>query len=238
VSGTVSVSASATDNVGVTKMELYIDSTLAVSATSGPISYSWNTTLVANGSHNLNTKAYDAAGSVGTSSTVTVTVNNSSGGPQQLIGNSGFENGSASPTPWTGSAGVISNDPSEPPHLGSWDAWLDGYGTAHTDTLSQQVTIPSTVTTATLSFWIHIDTAETTTTTAYDTLKVQVQNTSGAVLSTLATYSNLNANAGYAQVVFNLASFKGQTIKIVLIGTEDSSIQTSFVVDDFALNVQ
>lgn len=238
VSGMVSVSASATDNVGVTKMELYIDGTLAVSATSGPISYSWNTTLVANGSHNLNTKAYDAAGNVGTSSTITITVNNSPGGPQQLIGNPGFENGSANPTPWVESAGVISNDPSEPPHLGSWDAWLDGYGTAHTDTLTQQVTIPSSITTATLSFWLHIDTAETTTTTAYDKLTVQVQNTSGAVLSTLATYSNLNANAGYAQVVFNLASFKGQTIKIVLIGTEDSSIQTSFVVDDFALNVQ
>ena len=238
VSGTVTVSASATDNVGVTKMELYIDGTLAVSATSGPISYSWNTTLVANGSHSLNTKAYDAAGNVGTSSSITVTVSNSSGVPQQLIGNPGFENGSANPTPWTGSAGVISNDPTEPPHSGSWDAWLDGYGTAHTDTLAQQVTIPSTITTATLSFWLHIDTAETSATTAYDTLKVQVQSTSGAVLSTLATYSNLNANAGYAQVSFNLASFKGQTIKIVLTGTEDSALQTSFVVDDFALNVQ
>ena len=238
VSGTVTVSASATDNVGVTKMELYIDGTLAVSATSGPISYSWITTLAANGSHNLNTKAYDGAGNVGTSSTITITVNNSSGGSQQLIGNPGFENGSANPTPWTGSAGVISSDPSEPPRLGSWDAWLDGYGTAHTDTLAQQVAIPSTITTATLSFWIHIDTAETTTTTAYDTLKVQIQSTSGVVLSTLATYSNLNANTGYGQVVFNLASFKGQTIKIVLIGTEDSALQTSFVVDDFALNVQ
>ncbi len=235
VSGTVTVTASASDNVGVTKLELYVDGTLAVSATSGPLSYSWNTTLVSNGSHTLVSKAYDAANNVGTSTTVTVTVSN--GTAQQLIGNPGFENG-ATAAPWTASAGIIDNSASEPPHSGSWKAWLDGYGSTHTDTLSQQVAIPSTITTATLTFWLHIDTAETTTTTAYDTLSVQVQNTSGTVLATLATYSNLNANSGYAQKSFSLAAYKGQTIKIVLIGSEDSTQQTSFVVDDFALNVQ
>jgi hypothetical protein len=235
VSGTVTVTASASDNVGVTKMELYVDGTLAVSATSGPLSYSWNTTLIANGSHTLVSKAYDAANNVGTSSTVTVTVSN--GAAQQLIGNPGFENGSTT-APWTAATGVITNSTSEPAHAGSWKAWLDGYGTTHTDTLSQQVAIPSTVTTATLTFWLHIDTAETTTTTAYDTLAVQIQNTSGTVLATLATYSNLNANTGYVQKSFNLLAYKGQTVKIVLVGSEDSTQQTSFVVDDFALNVQ
>jgi hypothetical protein len=155
-----------------------------------------------------------------------------------LIGNPGFENGSSNPSPWTASSSVIDNGTSEPAHSGSWKAWMDGYGTTHTDTISQQVTIPSAITTATLSFWLHIDTAETSTTTAYDTLQVQVQNTSGTVLSTLATYSNLNANSGYTQVSFNVAAYKGQTIKIVLIGAEDSTLQTSFVVDDFALNIQ
>jgi hypothetical protein len=235
VSGTVTVTASASDNVGVTKMELYVDGTLAVSATSGPLSYSWNTTLIANGSHTLVSKAYDAANNVGTSSTVTVTVSN--GAAQQLIGNPGFENGSTT-APWTAATGVVTNSTSEPAHAGSWKAWLDGYGTTHTDTLSQQVAIPSTVTTATLTFWLHIDTAETTTTTAYDTLAVQIQNTSGTVLATLATYSNLNANTGYVQKSFNLLAYKGQTVKIVLVGSEDSTQQTSFVVDDFALNVQ
>jgi hypothetical protein len=64
---------------------------------------------------------------------------------------------------------VVSNSTSEPPHSGSWDAWLDGYGSTHTDTLSQQVSIPAGCQ-ATLTFWLHIDTAETTTTTAYDKL--------------------------------------------------------------------
>ena len=237
VSGTTSVSATAADDVGVVKMELYIDGTLATSNTnSTSLSFSWNTTTVANGSHTLVSKAYDAAGNVGTSSSVTVTVSNATA--QQLLGNPGFENGSSSPSPWTVTAGVINNSTSEPPHTGSWDGWLDGYGQTHTDTVSQTVTIPSTITTATLTFWLHIDTAETSTTTAFDTLAIQIQNTSGGVLSTLATFSNLNKNTGYTQKTFDLTSFKGQTVKLVLIGAEDSTLQTSFVVDDFALNVQ
>ena len=179
-------------------------------------------------------KAYDAANNVGTSSNVTVTVNNTVA--QQLLGNPGFETGTAAP--WTASAGIIDNSTGEAAHSGSWKAWLDGYGSSHTDTLLQQVTIASTVTSATLTFWLHIDTAETTTTTAYDTLKVQIRNSSGTVLATLATYSNLNHNTGFAQKSFDLTSYKGQTIQVYLIGVEDTTLQTSFVVDDFALNVQ
>ncbi|MBV8859547.1 MAG: hypothetical protein JOZ02_21625 [Acidobacteria bacterium] len=155
--------------------------------------------------------------------------------PTQLLGNPGFENGSASPAPWVPTAGVIDSSASEPPHGGAWKAWLNGYGTTHTDTLYQQVAIPSGAT-ATLTFWLHIDTAETTTTTAFDTLTVQVRNSSNVVLSTLATYSNLNKAAGYSQKSFNLSSFQGQTIRVYLTGTEDASLQTSFVVDDFQLN--
>ena len=63
---------------------------------------------------------------------------------QQLLGNPGFENGSANVAPWTLTAGVINNSASQPPHSGAWDAWLDGYGTTHTDSATQTVTIPST----------------------------------------------------------------------------------------------
>jgi hypothetical protein len=168
---------------------------------------------------------------------INLTINTGGGATQQLLVNPGFENGSVNPTPWIVSAGVINNSVSEAPHTGSWKAWLDGYGSAHTDTLFQQVSIPQTASNATLSFWRHIDTAETFTTTAYDTLKIQIRNSSGTMLATLATYSNLNAAAGYTQTSFDLTSYKGQTIQIYLVGTEDSSLKTSFVVDDFALNV-
>lgn len=153
----------------------------------------------------------------------------------QLLGNPGFENGSASPAPWVPTAGVIDSSASEAPHAGAWKAWMNGYGTAHTDTLYQQVAIPSGAT-ASLTFWLHIDTAETTTTTAFDKLTVQIRNSSNVVLSTLATYSNLNKATGYTQKSFDVSSFQGQTVRVYLTGTEDSSLQTSFVVDDFALN--
>ena len=162
----------------------------------------------------------------------------STGRITQILGNPGFENGSASPSPWVPTAGIIDNSNGEPAHGGTWKAWLGGYGTIHADTLYQQVKIPKTATVATLSFWLHIDTAETTTTIPYDTLSLQIRNTSDILLSTLATYSNLNAAAGFAQKSFNLLGYRGQTIRIYLVAIENSTNQTSFVVDDFALNVQ
>ncbi|HET7873613.1 MAG TPA: hypothetical protein VFL42_13935 [Terriglobales bacterium] len=168
--------------------------------------------------------------------TTTISLTISSAAAQNLIVNGGFETGTA--TPWTLTAGVLNNSTAEPAHTGAWDAWLDGYGVTHTDSARQTVTIPSTATSATLTFWLHIDTAETTTTTAFDTLRVQVLSTGGTVLATLGTFSNLNKAAGYSQKSFSVLSFKGQTVQIRFLGQEDSSLQTSFVIDDVALNVQ
>jgi hypothetical protein len=155
--------------------------------------------------------------------------------PSQLLLNPGFESGNVS---WVATAGVITNSTSRTPRTGSWYAWLDGYGTTHTDTLYQQVTIPASATSATLNFYLKIDTAETTTTIAFDTLKVQIRNSSNTVLATLATYSNLNKGTVYLLKSFNVTAYKGQTIRVYFLGVEDSSLQTSFLIDDTALNVQ
>lgn len=151
----------------------------------------------------------------------------------QLLGNPGFESGSAY---WAATPGVIISSPAEPPHSGSWDARLNGRGTTHTDTLAQTVTIPST-SNAALSFWLHVGTAEATTTVAFDTLKVQILNSGGAVLATLATYSNLNRADGYSPKSFDLTPYRGQTIQLRFVGTEDYSLKTSFVIDDTAVTV-
>ena len=81
VSGTVSVTASATDNVGVTKAEFYLNGSLVATDTSTPYIYSWNTSAVAVGTYTLMVKAYDAAGNVGQSSNVAVTVVNDTTAP-------------------------------------------------------------------------------------------------------------------------------------------------------------
>jgi hypothetical protein len=210
-----------------------VDGALKGSDTASPWSYAFNSTSVANGTHALTAKAFDAAGNGTLSSPVSFSVNNTTA--QQLVLNGGFESGS---TNWSATSGVITNDSSVAARTGSWKAWMNGYGSAHTDTLYQQVSIPSSATTATLGFWLKVTSDETTTTTAYDTLKVQVRNSSGALLATLATYSNLNKGSSYVQRTFDLGAYKGQTVRIYFEGIEGSTVATSFIVDDVTLNVQ
>ena len=116
------------------------------------------------------------------------------------------------------------------PHAGSYDAWLDGYGTTHTDTLTQSVTIPAGCH-ATLSFYAHIDTAETTTSTQYDKLTVKFGTT------TEVTLSNLNKVTGYVLRSYDVSAFAGSTVTLSFSGVEDSSLQTSFVIDDTAVTL-
>ncbi len=218
---------------------------LQLSASGGTAPYTWTAsglptglsisssglisgTPSAAGTFSVTATAKDSTGKTG-STAFTWTINTTGGGcgsPGQKLGNPGFESGN---TVWTTTPNVIGqNGPSEPAHSGSWDAWMDGYGTTHTDTVSQSVTIPSGCS-ASLSFYLHIDTAETTTTTAFDKLTVTVGST------TVATFSNLNANSGYTQHSYNVSSLAGQTVTLKFSGSEDSSLQTSFVLDDVAL---
>jgi subtilisin family serine protease len=76
VAGTITVTANATDNVGVTRVELRANGALVGSDTAAPYQFAWNTTSVANGSVQLTATAYDAAGNAGVSAPVTVTVSN------------------------------------------------------------------------------------------------------------------------------------------------------------------
>jgi hypothetical protein len=64
-----------------------------------------------------------------------------------------------------------------------------------------------------------------------------VLNSSGTVLATLHTYSNLDHNSGYTQHSFSLSAYAGQKITLKFTGAEDYELQTSFVVDDTAINV-
>jgi kumamolisin len=199
---------------------------LSINASTGVISGTANTA----GTYSVTVTAKDSTGATGSAS-FTWTVGSSGGGctAGQKLGNPGFESGN---TVWSASSGVIgqNNSSGEPAHSGSYDAWLDGYGQTHTDTVSQSVTIP-TGCSANLSFYLHIDTAETSKTTQYDKLTVKLGST------TVATFSNLNAASGYTQHSYDVSSFAGQTVTLTFTGTEDSVDQTSFVLDDTAVNV-
>lgn len=148
--------------------------------------------------------------------------------PAQVVVNGGFESGAS---PWTqSSTSVITSRTGQTAHGGAAFAWLDGVGSTHTDSLSQTVTIPSGCAAATLTFWLHVDTAETTSSTAYDKLTAKIGTT------TLATYSNLDKNTGYVRKSFDVSAFAGQTVSLAFTGAEDSSLQSSFVLDDIALD--
>jgi subtilisin family serine protease len=73
VTANVSINVNATDNVAVTKVELYVDGRLQAASTSGPFTIKWNTAKAAKGMHTLSCKAYDAAGNTGLSELVSVT---------------------------------------------------------------------------------------------------------------------------------------------------------------------
>jgi hypothetical protein len=159
---------------------------------------------------------------------VTLTVNAAG---TELIVNGGFEAGSS---PWVLSGATVST--AATPHSGL--AFLsEGGGNNNSHTAFQQITIP-TGTTPSLNFWLNVTSNETTTVTQFDRLFVEVRNTSGTLLSTLATFSNLNKAAVGVYTLrgaFNLSSFAGQTVRIQFRTTTDSSLITTFRIDDVSV---
>ncbi|MFE2160767.1 M28 family peptidase [Streptomyces lydicus] len=167
-------------------------------------------------------------GSVTHTATYTLTVRGTgSCSGQQLLTNGGFETGTS---PWTGDTGAIGSHAGQSAHSGSRFAWLGGYGYSATDSIVQTVTVPAGCAKATLTYWLHIDTDETDR-VAYDTFKVKAGST------TLTTLSNTDAASGYVQRTLDLTPYIGQRIALTFTATEDSGLQTSFVLDDAALQV-
>jgi subtilisin family serine protease len=232
VSGTTTVSATASDNVGVSRVELYVDGSLAGTDTTSPYSFSWNTTTVANGSHTLQTRAFDAAGNTGSSANVGVTVSNGGGGGGDLIANGGFTGSAAS---WTLAGDAYWSNGAYGRSAGGYTVL--GFYNAATGSMYQTVTIPAGHN-AGLSFWLNVTSAETTTTTVYDRLFVEVRSTSGTLLGTLGTFSNLSEGAlgAYVQRSFSMASWRGQTVRVHFRVTTDSTLPTDFRIDDVALS--
>lgn len=77
VSGTITITASASDNVGVTSVTFIADGGTLATVSSAPYSTTWDTVrFTSNGTHVLSAIAHDAAGNVTTSSSVNITVNN------------------------------------------------------------------------------------------------------------------------------------------------------------------
>ncbi|WP_158598349.1 S53 family peptidase [Falsibacillus albus] len=187
------------------------------------------------------TSGYDMASGIGTPNAYNLIrdINGSSGSggggtgnPTEVITNGGFESGQA---PWSeSSSGGYQLVDTSKPHAGSYSAYLNGYNNS-TDLIYQTVSIPSSATSATLTFWTYVNTTETS--HAYDYLYAQVRNTSGSTLATLMTVND-GSGSGWVKHTYDLTSYKGQTVQIAFKGTNDSSNPTDFFVDDVSLQVQ
>ena len=202
---------------------------LSISSTTGLITGT-PTTAAAN---SVTVTAKDTTGATGSASFTWTISAASSCASQQLLTNGGFETGSISP--WTSSAGVLA-DTGEgvPAQAGSWLAWLDGYGEAHTDTLAQTVTIPAGCTVASLTYWVEVN---STTSSTSNKLVLEILNSSGTVLSSSTVVTAANNDSAYKEYSANLAAYAGDKVTIEFVGTEVNGGNTSFFEDSNALNV-
>ena len=161
--------------------------------------------------------------------TFTVTQTGTSGGTNVLV-NPGFESGT---TPWVISGSTVRSTGAYP-HSGVAYMIL-GVNNSSTSTLYQTVTVPSG---GNLNFWLNITTSEAAGASVFDRLFIEVRNTSGTLLATLATFSNQNSGTAGVYVLrgpYNLASFAGQTVRIQFRATNDITLPTSFRVDDVSV---
>lgn len=162
----------------------------------------------------------------------TFTVTQSGTGGSQLISNGGFESGTS---PWVLSGQVVRSTGSFP-HSGIAYMILNGVNNS-SGTLYQTVTIPSG-SSPNLTFWLNITTNEAQGAAIFDRLFIEVRNTSGTLLATLATFSNQNSGTAGVYVQrgpYTLSSFAGQTVRIQFRGTNDVTLPTNFRVDDVSV---
>lgn len=153
------------------------------------------------------------------------------GGGGELIVNPGFETGT---TPWVVS-GQVTRSTGAYPHSGVAYMIINGVNST-SGTLYQTVTIPSGG--ANLNFWLNITTSEAAGDPVYDRLFIEVRNTSGTLLGTLATFSNQNSGTAGVYVLrgsYNLGAWAGQTVRIQFRGTNDITLPTSFRIDDVSV---
>ncbi|MDD1609772.1 MAG: M4 family metallopeptidase, partial [Methylococcaceae bacterium] len=228
--GTLTFSATASDDKGVVKVDFLLDGALVGTSAATPYTMTYDSLMQDDGSHTLVAKATDTTGQY-TNATMTFTINNG-----QLVRNGSFEKGYG--VGWSNTTGMqIGTILGQTAFDGTKMAKFCGTGSKMSVALYQSVTIPASTPSAILSYALHIETKDTSTSVASDTFAVQVRNSSGAIVKTLATYSNLNAATGYKVYSLDMAAYKGQTVQLYFLGAEDAALSTGFILDKVNLMV-
>ncbi len=153
----------------------------------------------------------------------------------EALVNGGFESGKS---PWVESStagyDIITTEQTIA-HTGDSYAWLGGYESG-TDILSQDVTIPADAGLTTLRFWrlINVDAQDFT---VSDTMTVRIVDvSSGAILATIAVFSNVDVTGDWVPTPeYDVSVFRGRTVRLQFVATNDAVNVTSFLVDDITL---
>ncbi len=172
------------------------------------------------------------SGSLVQSTTISLTVNASS---TQLIQNGGFETGTLAN--WTLGGAAVPTISTVQKHSGNYSSLVgvsSGTEPNGDDFLYQTITIPSTATKATLTFWYWPSTTDTIT---YDWQEAQVQNTSGTMLAQI--FKVCSNTQVWTQVTYDLTSYKGQTIRVYFNDHQDGFGDFTYMyLDDVSVTVQ
>jgi subtilisin family serine protease len=225
VSGTVTITATATDASGIERVEFYVGNSLKCTDMAASYSCAWDTTTAANGSYSLTTKAWDTWGNSATSASVSVTVNNVAATPD-LVVNGGLETSS---TPWVFSGHA--SRASGAAHSGSYYALLGNRNRAN-GSVSQSGAIPAGA--SSLTFWLSVASSDTSA-SATDVIYVEVIE--GSTVWLLGSFSNLHkGTAGvYTQRSFPVAQWQGKNVTLRFRATTNNKQSTSFYVDDVSV---
>jgi hypothetical protein len=203
VSGTISVSANASDNVGVAGVQFELDGTaLGAEDTTAPYSISWNTATASNGSHTLTAVARDAAGNKSTASPVSVTISNGTGG---------------------GTTRIEQDDPAVS-YTGTWITASDSSVSGGTATESNEANASAVLTfTGTGVTWISYR--------GPNTSGIADVSVDGGTPTQVDTYASSAQPQAAVFSVSNLPGGT-HTLKIVITGTYDRAGNSAYVVID------
>ncbi len=157
----------------------------------------------------------------------------------ELLGNPGFELGR---TVWTSTGPYPNIYPSSqiPVHSGNWGGWLGGYHNAD-DQLFQSVSVPSSATAATLSFWVYSQTEEQSTGYDYFTLQI-IDPVNGSHYVDAFSIDAYPATNAWQYKTYNLTSsqvnaIKGKTVRVRFRTVTDFSLLSNFYIDDVSFDV-
>ncbi|WP_434383595.1 extracellular catalytic domain type 1 short-chain-length polyhydroxyalkanoate depolymerase [Melittangium boletus] len=210
LSGTVALTATATDNLGVSRVEFLVDGAVVASGTptgGGTYTASWNTTTATTGTHTVRARALDAAGNTGLSTQVSVTVDQTSARFLETFSQGGPDNTGWSLTEWALDSGDQTGTSGSKSLAGSA---TPSFSTV-TRTASVSLKVPAN---ARLTYWRKLDLSGANTSAAVS-FQVVVNDGSDKVVDSVSkTLGSVSESAWTQRANLDLSAYANKTVTL------------------------